>query len=47
MTVFKTVFQYHLKDNTVFKAILIAKLLASRVVLTIINSFSELVYVHT
>ena len=47
MTVFKTVFWYHLNDNTIFKAISIGKLLARRVVLTITNLFSELVYVHT
>ena len=46
MTVFKTVFLYLLNDNTVFKAILIGKLSARRVVLTITNLFSELVYVH-
>lgn len=46
MTVFKIVFQYHLNDNTVFKAILMGKFSAHRVVLTITNLFSELVYVH-
>lgn len=46
MTVFKIVFQYHLNDNTVFKAILMGKFSARRVVLTITNLFSELVYVH-
>ena len=47
MTVFKIVFQYHLNDNTVFKAILMGKFSARRVVLTITNLFSELAYVHT
>lgn len=46
MTVFKIVFQYHLNDNTVFKAILMGKFSARRVVLTIKNLFSKLVYVH-
>lgn len=46
MTVFKIVFQYHLNDNTVFKGILMGKFSARRVVLTITNLFSELVYVH-
>ena len=47
MTVFKIFFQYHLNDNTVFKAILMGKFSARRVVLTITNLFSELAYVHT
>lgn len=46
MTVFKIVFQYHLNDNTVFKAILMGKFSARRVVLTMTKLFSELVYVH-
>lgn len=46
MTVFKIVFQYHLNDDPDFEAILMGKFSARRVVLTITNLFSELVYVH-